>query len=180
MRKGELIDSDKYKDMLINRPIPWIGMPVNYLGEWYLVDNMVDGFARITTGAILNSYRREKVGHRAAFVLPGEPNAPSMSQDFKSKISSAYPWGISVKCVNGVWVRTNMVSNTSEFLYLPCGCKISDVFPNNGTESFDDTMSSTELKKLNTDGRHNCASCNGLLKQIWFGNTNLSYCPSCE
>ena len=167
-----------YKEMEVNRPIPWIGMPVYYYGHWYLVEGEYGGFAATNDQQRTNlaTYRINEPG-TGAFRLPGEPDAPCMNDDFVSQLARTYLWSKCVRYVDGLWQVVTMPCHSDRHtaLPLPGGVEMSDVFPNNEASS-----SVEDLKKSNTDGRLNCASCSCLLKQSWFGNVNMNYCPVCE
>lgn len=194
MDKGELI-TIYYSNMKVNRPIPWIGMPVYYHStdsDWYIV---IDGGAYTAAPADIGraslcSYKDESpdakphprnglsggLGYKW-FTLPGEPDAPPMTDEFVSRLDLAYDWGDSYLYENGVWRKHKRPINSKRHMTLlvPFGADPSVVFPNNSAPA-----SVQNLKQLNTDGRTQCAKCKEPLTSLWIGNTNLSHCPVCE
>jgi len=183
--------NDFYKMMIFNRPVPWIGMPVWYLGsggEWgFVMEVRGDGAAGSTHGLRLHTYREESpdwpVGRHGygsentkEFILPGEKDAPPMGNDFLDELETAYCWGDSYKYVDGLWQRWKRPIRFQRHmtLIIPYGEDQGIVFPNNSTTNVQG------LKELNTDGRTECAQCGGSLASLWIGNTNLSHCPKCE
>lgn len=169
--------TEGYSDMKANRPIPWIGMPVCYHGDWMLVSGAASrlraDLAKTDMNVVLSSYR--SAGGNA-FALPGEPGAPPMSPEFESKLTWAYVWNDIQVAYNGsLWVESTLAEFHTA-LILPRGFGIKDLFPNNGRIS----SAPGDLKALNTDGRTSCAGCGSPLVPLWIGNTNLSHCPKCE
>jgi len=183
MEPGELILIEFYLNMTVNRPIPWVGMPVCFeKRKWFLVEGQVrisggHSYACFNGGQnILSSYiNHDKRMDR--FSLPGEPEAPPMVE-FTDIYADAYEWGKAVKCVNGIWVSTEIPNRCDAHtaLILPAGVSFAKALPNNGAKP----TISQDLKKLNTDGRSTCARCGKVLAPLWIGNTNLSYCQACE
>jgi hypothetical protein len=177
--KGGTLIFGTYKTMRVNRPIPWIGMPIYYCDHWRIVDCESSGGSYAGFGStVLSTYRKSEPDSRSrSFILPGEPDVPHMDEHFAGRVAGAYVWREHVRYVDGLWrvVPTPGDSDRHTALPLPRGAEMGVVLPNNRVSSNSET-----LKKSNTDGRLNCASCNYLLKQSWFGNINMNYCPVCE
>lgn len=180
MAPGELITKN-YKDMKENLPIPWIGMPFWYKGIaggcWLTVHRTSCGYA-VGDGISLMTYRHQRPAN--LFCVPGEPDAVHMPMAFIGELAGAYNWGRAAKLEGGVWRYVEIPASKSKahtILILPHGESIETVFPNNGRPS---ATIENNLKRLNTDGRTQCAKCKDPLTPLWIGNTNLSYCPACE
>jgi hypothetical protein len=158
-------------NMKVNRPIPWIGMPIAAYGTWQLVSGNSGGVAQ-TPYYGLHSYVNED---DTAFCLPGEPNAMPMSGEFIGELLSAYDLGPNFALRDGVWVSAG-ITGAHLALPLPKGTDVNLIFPNNGSSP----AQIQNLKKLNTDGRRDCAQCGKALKALWIGSINLSHCLDCE
>jgi hypothetical protein len=104
-----------------------------------------------------------------------------MGGRFIGDFSDAYHWGRRFWYKNGLWKRLKNGemgwedSNLHKFLAAPSAVGESVLFLNNSQ-----TTVIEGLKRLNTDGRLQCAQCGKDLKALWIGNTNLSYCLECE
>jgi hypothetical protein len=181
-----MLDGELFKMTIrANRPMPWLGMPIYWKpqSKWHIIDSGDGGdspVASVRHSFGLYSYERDQPAE-STYILPGEESAPVMDEDFIDRLSDAYLWGQSFRCVDGLWC---MVSDPPrdlihKALRIPGGILIDDVFPNNGKVPVG-IISSSELKSLNTDGRTCCAKCSGTLKQLCFGPSNLNHCPKCE
>lgn len=179
MESGELVEG--YKDMMrVNRPIPWIGMPVCFCGTWRLViDEMSGQYVKLDDHTHhLETYQSGEPGKGVGFFcLPGEPDAEPMGSRFIRELLGAYSWGDAYRYEAGIWKKVPRPSDDAELhtaLMLPSGADPSAVFVKQNAAP------ARDLKQLNTDGRTSCAGCSGPLKALWMGNTNLSHCPKCE
>lgn len=175
MKPGELILTQYYIDMIkngVNNPIPWIGMPVYFNGEWKKVEGVVEDYAILSGGmTILGSYTfQETSSPHSQFILPGQDISPTEYPTID------YEMGIpAIKIKN--WENAECVAGIIDCLWLPKGLSFEQVFCG---ENNNINISAEELKTLNTDGRTICAKCGGPLKfpiQFW---KSMNYCPICE
>jgi len=168
---SKLIKSEPYLNMEVNRPIPWVGMPICFYDSWFFViDKMYNNYVFINNKTnYLCSYCSKTRNH---FILPGEPNAPKMNKEFIETLQKSYLWGKSIKYNNGKWFEVDPhIYEFNETLRIPYGLILEDLFLNNMKNNF------LDLKVLNSDGRENCASYGTKLKEPY---PRIRYCEHCE
>lgn len=178
LKQGMLIATIGYKEMTVNNPIPWVGMPVYFKVDkkWLFVETVYGKYAQLSDGTVLSSYQSvDTASSESKFILPGQKNASSLWPP-NVKYQTGLP--LTKDLQSGKWLATTFVGPSGVFyLWAPKGVTLGELFPSGGKEK---KRIVVNLKALNTDGRSTCAQCSGNLKkpiQFW---TNMNYCPVCE